>query len=1289
MSYPSYKTNIKKAIDKVYSLVSPLFKEPKQHLKTWLVIVGVLIASWAVVFFLRGPEVAEAGWWNETWLYRRAIQISNSNGANLEDFQVAITLDTASLIADGKMQATCADLRITDNNGNVIPHWIEENNPGCDDANTKVWTKVPTVYDGDDATTIYAYYGNAQAGNGENGDNVFEFFDDFSTDTTENYIWSTVDTNSPVNSHNWNQENNWIEIRTGDNDAESPSKNINLPSSGHAQILMTKRLDYPNDNTQYLDITQNSSNYYRFEWQGSAYSAQGIYKRVGGSLVDSSAESGTVDTNDTQYRIDMYWTPAKMILEIDGVERKNISTSNTTEIIPTSFLFYNSQINQDWELIFINKYASTDPTTSLNTEEVSPGPVAYWKFDEGTGTTANDSSGQGNSGTVSGATWQTQESCVSGTCLYSTSSTGVSFPNTNNSLGSSDQISISLWWQPTELHSAYNRSVIWKQTGTGDSNFNLYYFGDYNGEYPYNLGVLRFYGNRGGAWGSISGSYTITESELNKWVHVYFVYDSSVGGQIYINGNPIGSKTGSGELATNNANVNIGSLYSYVDEVKIYPYARTEEQIKSDYIAGAGSKGGAAVFGHKTETAQVTPISSKLVAHWKFDEGHGEIAHDYVGGNHGTLSGTTIPEWTNDGKIGKALNFSESSGYVSVANNQSLDITGELTISAWINLATLDDGANFALVDRGNYSQYQLKVDNSRKVVASLWHNSTRRNYCYGQGNSIGLGQWEHVAITYDGTGTVKSYLNGKKQCSHTRDDGPIDAKVATLQIGKASSYYWNGFIDEVKIYNTALTQEEILQDYNQGMAAVMGQSSANTGSTAPGGSAAQEYCVPGLDDTCRPPVAEWNFEENTGDTAYDTSGNGNDGTLVNMDNSNWVAGANSSGAALSFDGEEGYVTANGAAQSPPFSVFTWVKPENVSRGTVVSLHSSGGNRNIFFWAQDDSTAKFSHWDSTNTYVESNNTFDIDKWHHIGWVIDSSGDGKMYINGQEEASWSNADLNSVNQFSIGQEWDGGTASDFFLGLIDQVRIYDYARTPAQIAWDYNRGKPVGHWRFDECQGTTAYDVSGNENHGTINIGTIAPQTTAGTCTDGSDTSAWYNGRNGKWGASLSFDGEDDYVDSGSGSTIADFTQNFTVGAWIYPNSSHSGGIVARNNRGSPWDHLLQIVSSTSVRIRLWSDGTNAGTGVNYYFYPENLLNKWTHLLYTFDGSKVRAYVNGKEIDNWDRTDPIAYGERTIIGEYTGSSTFDGLIDDVRIYNYALTPLQIKTLYNDGAVRFGD
>lgn len=108
-------------------ILGKIFSKPmRRRLLPGLAVVVLFLAGFAVYQSRQAPE-AEAGWWNETWVYRRAIEISNSNGTDLEDFQVAITLDTAALIAAGKMQAGCEDLRITDTNGKILPHWIEEN----------------------------------------------------------------------------------------------------------------------------------------------------------------------------------------------------------------------------------------------------------------------------------------------------------------------------------------------------------------------------------------------------------------------------------------------------------------------------------------------------------------------------------------------------------------------------------------------------------------------------------------------------------------------------------------------------------------------------------------------------------------------------------------------------------------------------------------------------------------------------------------------------------------------------------------------------------------------------------------------------------------------------------------------------------------------------------------------------------------------------------------------------------------------------------------------------------
>jgi len=177
------------------------------------------------------------------------------------------------------------------------------------------------------------------------------FEDNFETDTTGDYTWTTVDTNSPINSHKWNSTEKWIEITTGDNDKEDLSKNIHLSSSGYAKIKMIKRKDYPTDNAQALYLREDENNYYYFRWEGSGYTTQGVRKIIDGNIVDSYNTTGTVNNNDQEYIIEMWWSPVSLRLDIDGETIKDMSTSDTTELIPTSFYLANSQIDLDLESI--------------------------------------------------------------------------------------------------------------------------------------------------------------------------------------------------------------------------------------------------------------------------------------------------------------------------------------------------------------------------------------------------------------------------------------------------------------------------------------------------------------------------------------------------------------------------------------------------------------------------------------------------------------------------------------------------------------------------------------------------------------------------------------------------------------------------------------------------------------------------------------------------------------------------------------------------------------------------
>ncbi|MEM4161256.1 MAG: DUF2341 domain-containing protein, partial [Thermoplasmata archaeon] len=121
------------------------------------------------------------------WPYYRAVRLDNrANPETLWNYTVNLTLDTASLIAQGKMRSDCGDIRFTDANGVQIPYWIES---GINTNTTLIWVKVPLIEDAT-TTTIYLFYGNLSAQSTANASQTFLFFDDFESGNLNN--WSTV-----------------------------------------------------------------------------------------------------------------------------------------------------------------------------------------------------------------------------------------------------------------------------------------------------------------------------------------------------------------------------------------------------------------------------------------------------------------------------------------------------------------------------------------------------------------------------------------------------------------------------------------------------------------------------------------------------------------------------------------------------------------------------------------------------------------------------------------------------------------------------------------------------------------------------------------------------------------------------------------------------------------------------------------------------------------------------------------------------------------------------------------
>jgi hypothetical protein len=129
------------------------------------------------------------------WYYYRPIIIDNTQNSNsLTDYQILVTLDTRTLISQGKMRSDCGDVRFTDSDGNtLLNYWIDRST--CNTNNTEIWVKVPIIL-GNSNKTIYLWYGNPSATSMSNGNLVFDFFDDFDGNSLDTNKWEVVNSGS-------------------------------------------------------------------------------------------------------------------------------------------------------------------------------------------------------------------------------------------------------------------------------------------------------------------------------------------------------------------------------------------------------------------------------------------------------------------------------------------------------------------------------------------------------------------------------------------------------------------------------------------------------------------------------------------------------------------------------------------------------------------------------------------------------------------------------------------------------------------------------------------------------------------------------------------------------------------------------------------------------------------------------------------------------------------------------------------------------------------------------------
>ena len=219
-------------------------------------------------------------------------------------------------------------------------------------------------------------------------------------------------------------------------------------------------------------------------------------------------------------------------------------------------------------------------------------------------------------------------------------------------------------------------------------------------------------------------------------------------------------------------------------------------------------------------TKQV-PLSADLVALWHFDD---NLTDSSDNGNDGTFSGGGVAIYS-DSPMGRALSFNGINNYVEVLDSNSLDITGAITIECWVKR---EQEAYQTLISKWS------AVDNKRSYLVALTADNKVRFWITSVGTwgtlqeltssgTVGT-EWTHIAATYDGT-KMNIYINSVKDTNEFSSTISIFTGTAKLMFGVHPAYmtnvryvpgYFMGILDEVRIWDGALTDDEITYNYEK-----------------------------------------------------------------------------------------------------------------------------------------------------------------------------------------------------------------------------------------------------------------------------------------------------------------------------------------------------------------------------------------------------------------------------------------------------------------------------------------
>jgi hypothetical protein len=446
---------------------------------------------------------------------------------------------------------------------------------------------------------------------------------------------------------------------------------------------------------------------------------------------------------------------------------------------------------------------------------------------------------------------------------------------------------------------------------------------------------------------------------------------------------------------------------------------------------------------------------NNLVLHYTFDENDGAGVTDQSEyDNNGVIHGATRQ---SVGPGHGVMVFDGVDDFVDVADSDSLDVTDQTTISVWVKPTLANTHRIVCKWGKAGYRAYNVDVEWNGKPTFHISYDGSDSPCIKPFVGPVAAGEWHHVVAVYSKGEAFDLYVDGEKQSvllgGSPLQDAPIKAMDTPLRLGRNYNdydvpYYFGGEMDEVRIYNVALSETEIAELYEN--------DAWRKDGIPPGSTNSLVLCYP--------------FNEAETGTVTDYSVYGNDGTPVGT---SWLGEDGGVCVLNGIDDEIKVDDTDSLDMTDQLTVSAWIKADlaqlgsdydyvsivdktlgaaGQNKGFAVHLHNRYPRSNSIVLAVATESG-------TKRVARVDGAIQDEDWHYVACVYDNRDPdrkARIYIDGVERAVDSDA-LGTGNMVNNNLELRVGRSNDgkpSFAGLLDEVRIYNVALSAADVEAKY-------------------------------------------------------------------------------------------------------------------------------------------------------------------------------------------------------------------------------------------